>query len=406
MKRIFFLIIGLCVGICGCTSTAPYRSCFAHVNLDCKAESVEEKNGIPIAYVELTDQGLFQDRKQLTNALALLQNLAGQELNIVVFVHGWKHSAEVEDRDVEGFRNTILSAFVQSGRKDVKTVGIFVGWRGASLALPSLVQNITFYDRKSTAEHVARGSVRELFSYLQTIRSQAKSEKRKPIQLTLIGHSFGGLILYSAIAESLLSSVAESTYINNGPRLANPIADLVLLLNPAFEASRFEPLFQAAKSNPTDLQTKISQYSNNQRPIFISITSEADQATKVFFPLGRAVNSLFEHEGWTDQDDQTKIEYADRLEKKANVHTIGHMNRYRTHVLQAVSDSNLKELGALRIVCTKAESFEFGNPNIFPLWNMYASADVINGHSDIYRQDLWQYLTTFLDARPILSLCK
>src|SRR5262249_23496917 len=150
---------------------------------------------------------------------------------------------------------------------------------------------------------------------------------------------FGGLILYNAISESLLDSLVTA---NNGARasarLVKPLIDLVILLNPAFEASRFEPLFQVAKEH-LSRNGSSWRYEEGQLPIFIAITSEADGATKTAFPIGRTVNSVFQHEGWTDQDDQTQTDYAERLEKLANRHTIGHMERYRTHRLTVTTSS-------------------------------------------------------------------
>ena len=200
----------------GCTSTAPYRSDIGQV---CDLRKIDVKNAQPkcgiasiekttdfeeIAYVELTDQGWLHKRNQMTEALRLLKPRGEESLDIVVFVHGWKHSARFDDLDVTEFRRIVMPT-LRSKQPGTRTVGIYVGWRGAVLGLPSFFQGITFYDRKSTADHVARGSVRELFSHLQAIRNDQTAAPGRAVRLTLIGHSFGGLIVYNSIAESRLN---------------------------------------------------------------------------------------------------------------------------------------------------------------------------------------------------------
>lgn len=354
------------------------------------AQAATEKDGdrFKIAYVEFTDQGWLYDRRQLEQALTLLKEEPGRDLQVVLFVHGWKHSAKIDDRDVQYFRVRIMPNFARRDPQ-ARTVGIYVSWRGAALEVPDWIQNITFYDRKSTAELVARGSVRELLSHVRAIKQRSAGAKRE-VNVTAIGHSFGGLILFNSLAASLLDAVVEA---NSGdtdkPRRVVPIFDRVVLLNPAFEASRFEPLFQAAKDKLSENGAGW-RYDEKQLPIFISITSEADKATRLAFPLGRAVTSLFQHEGLTDQDDP-KADYADRLEKRANTHTLGHMSRYQTHFLTLKPGADPTS-GVEPIVCSVVRNPLVGEDMRFPLWSMYTSEQVITGHSDIFQQNLWQFI--------------
>jgi hypothetical protein len=87
--------------------------------------------------------------------------------------------------------------------------------------------------------------------------------------------------------------------------------DMVVILNPAFEATRFLPLYNMARERT---------YTHYQAPIFVSITSTADHATGFWFPLGRAVDTLFEH-------------YSSSSEQRADQHTMGHISAYITHEL-------------------------------------------------------------------------
>lgn len=410
-----------------CTNFAPHRTQLGAVCLltaegqptgeGCKSAPTESSPLFDLAVVELTDQGWLRSRAQLNNALALAEPRAGDTgaVQLVLFVHGWQHSGEFNDGNVRKFREVILPHFARSGRaRGLRTVGIYVGWRGQSIPLEGL-NGITFYDRKATAEHVARGSIRELISHLRA--RQDGSLGRPRAHVTLIGHSFGGLIVYNAIAESLLDSLVRTA--DGQP--ARPIVDLALVLNPAFEASRFDTLFQAAMARPVPRTTG--------RPIFVTITSNDDMATSTAFPLGRKINSVFDHEGWVEDDlcpdpdppapadkrrawDECKgFERGLRLEKMTNTHTVGHLPRYATHELTLAPGP--------RVLCRPLVSGPRPDDvapvnwpgshqprNRFPLWTVRTGAEVIEGHSGIYKPELWDFLVRMADpAQPADALC-
>lgn len=419
-----FLGLGISlVLMSACTGFAPHRTEARAVcrltdegkpmAAGCERAGVETSPNFELAVVELTDQGWLQSRDQLKTALALTQPRPADTgpVQVVLFVHGWQHSGAFGDDNVRMFRESILPGFALSGKQTgLRTVGIYVGWRGESIALAGLT-NITFYDRKATAEHVARGSIRELISQLRA--RQDGSDGAARAHVTLIGHSFGGLIVYNAIAESLLDSLVRS--VPGQP--AKPIVDLALVLNPAFEASRFEPLFQAAMARPVSHSTG--------RPIFVSITSSDDSATATAFPLGRKINSLFDHEGWVEDDqcadpdapaaapprpaweECTGFDRGMRLEKMANTHTLGHLPRYATHELALAPDKSVvcRPLAASARPATVAPVNWPGSPaprNRFPLWTVRTGAEVIQGHSGIYKPELWQFLVRL--AQPTANV--
>ncbi len=373
-------------------------------------EKVLPAHGAPefeVAYVEFTDQGWLQSREQMNKALqrAHQQPDDNRPVQLVVFVHGWTHNASFGDDNVRQFRSAILPTFAKRAGSGVRTLGLYVGWRGNSISGAGL-ENITFYDRKATAEHVARGSIRELLSRIRILKEQGNPAGLDSV--LLIGHSFGGLILFNAIEESLLDELVRAQAAGRH----QPLVDLALLINPAFEASRFEPLFQVAKSLP---------YVSADRPLFVSITAIDDSATRLAFPVGRAVNSLFDHEGWSDEDqcpggltegrDCPTLERSLRLEKLANTHTMGHMPRYATHELSRSGTGPV----ACRPVATTpspsgaapALSPQTPEPrNHFPLWTMRASPQVVHKHSGIYDQALWDFVTQLADVRVnVDSLC-
>jgi hypothetical protein len=423
-RRSLSLFLLCFVGLVGCTSTTPYRSLYretcnflANGEVDpaskCDVRAAREKMpGYDLAYLEFSDQGWFHHRDSLNGAIELLEKEPERNLNIVVFVHGWKHNAHFNDDDVKHFRTSVLPAFSPKS-SNYRTVGIYVGWRGSAYDLPDVIQHASFYDRKSVADHVSRGSVRELFSNLRVIRNSQRIERgKRQVKLTIVGHSFGALIVYNSLSDSILRSIVEANLARDSDTVPL-VADLVVLLNPAFEATRFESLFQAAQHGASRV-LKNQHFNNTQRPRLVTISSETDIATKVFFPLGRTLNSLFEHEGWTDQDPDPDGPIGSRLEKIANTHTIGHMERYLTHAIDAIpAGAQLQSERAptrtnLPFQCKPIANSQVENPNRFPLWTMRASASAIDGHHDIYRENLWKFLAhlSLDDKGPTEELCR
>ena len=134
--------------------------------------------------------------------------------------------------------------------------------------------------------------------------------------MIIFGHSFGGKVIYSALSDSLVERAArmrgnkalgkELSYYT-----ANSFGDLVVLVNPAFEGTLYEPLHHIATNRC---------YKENQRPVMMIVTSTADSATRLAFPPGRAVSTIWET---TTSDEQAE----------ANLHTVGHLDRYTTHTL-------------------------------------------------------------------------
>ena len=128
----------------------------------------------------------------------------------------------------------------------------------------------------------------------------------------MIGHSFGGLALFAAVSQSLVNGFVTGEDIDGKHPPVERLGDMIVLINPAFEATRYQPLDRAARNRKYDVY---------QAPVFISVTSEADQATGKLFPLGRTLNTIFESE-------------LTKEERNANRNTPGHIDAYLTHRLE------------------------------------------------------------------------
>lgn len=469
-----------CALLSSCGTSPPYRTQLldvtsspdcppsrAHVLPDCRNVTPEvARDNYELHFVEFDDQGwnyrtaadAATDNhgrafrySQTDHLMARLRQLLDsdkegaekQDLNIILYVHGWNHHSDTNDDDVKQFRKllSLQSRAEQSiatrsaSKKPRKVVGIYVGWEGKHVELPSWALVSTFWTRKAAAQRVSRGSVLELFSRLQSIQQHYNGPSESPycranvdikrnteqcrIRSLMVGHSFGAWILYSALAGPLIETLSAKQDVpdttgneKNSSWLRRP-ADLVVLINPAFEAVRYEPLHRTAMAYRPSVA---------QPPLLVTVTSSADSLTRYLFPAGRTVNTFFQLLERASSEDQST----------AMSHTHGHIPRLITHRLvekvgtcpawtapERMTESNdaavrpiidrntqieqnkasefyknwtengLLKNGWVREFCgdtqleqLTASSHENIEPNS-PIWNIVTGPEIINGHSDV-----------------------
>jgi hypothetical protein len=425
----------------------------------CWDTSVEHHADYDLYSVEFDDQGWLAgtpsknvpDQTQLSQLMADLNKLTrgrgdpdARPLSVIVYTHGWHHTAAPDDSNVIAFRRLLARASVverelclsrrrggataleEAPAKDCseneavevwkrkrRVVGVYVGWRGDSVEGP-LIEDLSIWDRKLAAESVALGSVQEFFARLHSFyvehecHTSAKNETESralencaDVRMLTVGHSFGGLITYRALAPRLMLGISETApdEFNPSLRYAYGFGDLTILINPAFEATRFEPLAEAAAARPylTPASGKSAQL-----PILIVATSKTDRATGVAFPTFRWFTTLFE----TTQGP----------EGRANLETVGWDSRYRTHSLQLLTtpdscgttkqtplsqrllaeahwadqqrDARYAGFGAKTLeLCdslrlSQEPGWALNRPDFLPLWVIQADKEVIDGHND------------------------
>ncbi len=324
---------------------ADYQPCSsARPEQDCKDSAIEDRQSAAdaaymLGFIEFDDQGQLFDRQQLRAIMDRVQQTASDnDFIAVVFVHGWKHNAKAGDDNIDEFRNALIrlsraerALSKQRGLKPRSIVGIFLGWRGLSLSWPVL-KELTFWDRKDTAHKVGHGAVTEVLTRLDAIR-QANDTRNpaKRSRLIVVGHSFGGAVAYSAISQILESRFITSSGNTNGGNGgavnsdATGFGNLVVLVNPAFEALLYSPLH--------DMSSERMIYPESQLPVLAVLTSEADDATKIAFPASRWFSTLFEKELNVKNTYGGKTETLS--EHDADITALGHFVPYQTHKLTA-----------------------------------------------------------------------
>jgi len=413
-------IVLLPILLTGCASDKIYRHRFSECTVSssaldaCAAHSLQrynagEANEYSLAFVEVDDQGQLRDREQLKLIKDRFNEIAGSEPGVLlhVFVHGWHHNAaaDPEDPNITSFRDTLqavsaaedeISARQQLPRR--KVLGVYVGWRGESIALPG-IRYLTFWDRKSTAEEVGHLGVSEILLTLEEIRN-VKNTQDSPVKsrLVIMGHSFGGAVIYTAAAQ-ILASRFINTALNKG-YADDPqgLGDLVVLLNPAFQALNFAPLYDLAQSR--------CSYSPEQKPKLVILTSEGDQATATAFPLGRVFSTFFEtHNTLTRQGASSCGRPLKLAEGAADRAAVGHFQPLITHTLTRIEKPSAKldlfEMSSLWKGQEDRATTLFGSTKLThlgkthphnPFLNVRVSKDIIPDHNDIFKEEIAEFL--------------
>src|SRR5262249_55311647 len=148
--------------------------------------------------------------------------------------------------------------------------------------LGDAVANSTFWGRQAAGLRVAVGSVRELFGRLRHYRNRRRKDGGNPL-LVIAGHSFGGMIVYSALAQSLIQAASAPV-----AKMTAEFAVLVLLVNPAIEGSRILPIYDLVTGTAFKARTA------TQLPVFICAQADNDLPVGVVFPLGNAGHAIDE----------------------------------------------------------------------------------------------------------------
>jgi pimeloyl-ACP methyl ester carboxylesterase len=325
-------------------------------------EAVFQGSNYTLIIVEFDDQGRCQDRQQMHAFDAKLAEFQDQDTITLVFVHGWKHDGRSDDDNLTNFCGVLQNVAAAQSGHSIPVIGIFVAWRGLSLYGYG-IENLTFWDRKQAGLRVAMGAPHELFGRLRQYRRTRLHANGSPL-LLIIGHSFGGMIVYAALAQSLIEAAATQT-----GHIVPSFADLVLLVNPAFEAVRYMPVYDLVKERGE------GSFAENQLPVFVSVTAQNDWATGLAFPAGMAITLL-----------QERVKGC--KEFQALIQTMGHLGWMQTHEL-ATAQSTTSLAPAFRTYGqTVLKKIRFDDKN--PFWVVTATKDVIDGHNGIW-------LPTFAD---------
>lgn len=259
---LFWLTIVLLLILSGCAQNSAYRkdytSCLYINKGDCAVHAIQQSSPgqdseYELTFVEFNDQGQLRDRGQMQAVLDHYYEIASNnDVMLIVFAHGWHHSARPGDGNIQEFRKLLakVAKIENTGNtsksKARKVLGLYVSWRGDSITVPVL-KEVTFWERKSTAQEIGLQGVTEVLLKLEEIvnvKAGMEEDVPKPLnsRLVVIGHSFGAALIYTALQQVLADRFVDSHKTKTFSSDAAGFGDLVLLVNPAFEALRFSTL--------------------------------------------------------------------------------------------------------------------------------------------------------------------
>jgi hypothetical protein len=343
-----------------------------------------------VRVIRLTDDGEFADRCDLADVLYEIRNPDQPEL-VVWYVHGWKHSGKEHDSDLQKFESLIaaLSAKqAEAGPERRHVVGVYIAWDGA--VGPAFLQNLTFWNRKRAADRISQSAVlTKIIAMTRYARRQAEDERAKQKLVpegngsrdltVMIGHSFGARILYTATSQVLLYEVESQHpgFVKGAyGRIKGP-ADLILLVNPAFEASIYTAMDTVRRSEPWE------RINPAQQPLMLTVSTRNDWATRIAFPLGQC------------------LEFA-RMKRQRR--TIGNYKKYVTHTLKRTGPRThggpardtfwFDDFETDGLLLEQTDRKHPGNPFVVAA----TTKDIINGHNGIWTEGFRNWLIGFVVA--------
>ncbi|WP_020681134.1 hypothetical protein [Marinobacterium rhizophilum] len=405
-KRIFILFSVMAL-LSACTSNSLYRSEFSACTVGaqqwCELNSIQYYNvgsddEYTLGFVEIDDQGQLRDRAQMDVLLAELERMAAEQgLLMNVFVHGWHHNARPDDPNIKSFRQSLAQLSELETRMQEqprKVVGIYVGWRGESIDVPVL-NTVTFWERKKTAQEVGQLGMAELLLKLEQIRNVSRAQAMsRQSRLVVVGHSFGGAAVYRATAQILADRFIDSHDGKGFVDTAKGFGDLVVLLNPAIEALNYAPLYDLAQAR--------CSYFADQLPRLVVLTSEADGATGNLFPIGRSLSTFFETHGTIERNECGRpLSYS---EGAADRQAVGHFTPLLTHRLRPSRDAQAADYGEIHSIWSQqqaGDTLQFGSTELVslnktalrnPYLNVQVSKALIKNHNDVFREEILEFL--------------
>ncbi|WP_297891637.1 thioesterase [Shewanella sp.] len=216
--------------------------------------------------IEFNDQGQPHNEGQWQGLQArILQSNTDTVPELLIFVHGWHHSAEPKDENFIAFEQFYQQMAASDAQRNL--LGLYIGWRGdkydpfwldGSDDAKSWIEPLDFptiLQRKRIAKRIGQLGLSQLLDKLDTLVAQ-----HKLLRYTVIGHSLGGAVVLHASKDRIKTAIDNQQ--------DNP--NLFLLLNPAVPAKEYRPL---------DTLVSIDR----QKPSMVVLQSKGDFAVKEAF---------------------------------------------------------------------------------------------------------------------------
>lgn len=217
--------------------------------------------------IEFNDQGEphLDSQWQALQQRIVQTNDGGTTPELLIFVHGWHHSANPTDENFIAFEHFYQQMAASDSQRNL--LGLYVGWRGdkydpfwldGSQDATSWIEPLDFptiLQRKRVAKRIGQQGLSQLLDKLDVLVSE-----HKLLRYTVIGHSLGGAVVLHASKDRIKKAIDN--------KQDNP--NLFLLLNPAVPAKDYRPLDSLLSLD-------------RQKPSMVVLQSKGDFAVKEAF---------------------------------------------------------------------------------------------------------------------------
>lgn len=415
LTQVFALIVMLML-ITACVKNTSFRT--ISEPYDCKTPShqhkcrdgrsiIESYEEFDLTFIEFTERGNLFNREHTNRVLKHISSLAQIEdgVAVLVFAHGWKHNANPNDKNVQDFKSFLSDFSKYQAFGNRRVVGLYLGWRGNSVTVP-LIRELTYWDRKSVADEIGGGGATDILSRLHDIlvtRYIKHNETKKLYKnvYIVIGHSFGSALVLSALDDVYINNLAAAQVplkhneIFSNCRKVERFADGVFLLNPAIEANKGMQIKELA-SNCT--------YPADQAKLLHILSSSADTATNIAFPIGQWLDLVLTANQNTLKrtvvDGQMKSRNIEISEYDLDIRTIGNYQNFRTGMFKSQSNDGED----WTYVDCRRDPKECGVDvkNFFPIHDndplsfIYTDGNFIEGHSDVFNCRVKSYISALV----------
>jgi hypothetical protein len=263
---------------------------------------------LPPDYLKLSGREKI-DAQVSTQLDVLRHHLMKSESNyVIVFAHGWRHDASVGDHNVADLRLYAAHAVRFLAQRceteglycNTKVTAVYIGWRGARVdetrlrrklgeyvgdSIGGFASGATLFDRKPVSEQIAPGAI----SALRVLEKEVlwrdgwpdNPAPNAPVnKMIVFGHSLGGNLFATGLQDDLVKLVRRH---KPGERLPSVLGNLVVLINPAAEATKWTAIQREVWSRiayNTDSATGINAvaashefFPSDQAPVIVSATA-------------------------------------------------------------------------------------------------------------------------------------
>ena len=379
-----------------------------------RPDSVVHADAYDLAFIEVDDQGELWSFPQVLAADQLIRGASAYPNGVIlnVFIHGWQHNAAPKDENVAGFdrcsrRSTALER-TRAGATARRTVGVYIGWRGMSIAARGCWRR-----SRSSRACAAPGAWGD--SGHRDPLSAAARRPRQPQQhhgrdRALLRWPRPGVGAVAGVRRRASAAVAQDLHEVNFP------ADLVLLSTRRRRRSRPSSSSTSSSDTTSSSSARDAEGRVYEVPLVVSMTSTADITTQALFPIGMRFKGIGNEFRAYGPDSCGRGRQADYFR-----HTAGHERALHSHLVdvEPVStaakadtvnvDSAIRRIGYRYDPVTRMQTWSgdgeklryeiHQNPrswNDTPYWIMEVPPAILPDHSRIFGRETIEFAGTLI----------